>query len=206
MRAPIPGCRQVTQGRPAVFLDKDGTVVRDVPFNVRGDLIEFPAESLEGLKDLSSAGYPLIIISNQSGLALGLFTQEELDEYLFALTELLGRNGIPLTAIFYCPHHPNGVVSHYTDACSCRKPQDGLFIEARDLLGIDLSSSWMIGDILHDVEAGHRAGCRSILIDNGNETEWDLSSPLRIPEAKVTSINEAARLILDPLLQVRSLE
>jgi len=181
-------------------------VVRDVPFNVRGDLIEFPAESLEGLKDLSSAGYPLIIISNQSGLALGLFTQEELDEYLFALTELLGRNGIPLTAIFYCPHHPNGVVSHYTDACSCRKPQDGLFIEARDLLGIDLSSSWMIGDILHDVEAGHRAGCRSILIDNGNETEWDLSSPLRIPEAKVTSINEAARLILDPLLQVRSLE
>lgn len=211
MQAPITlvkgvTARQMTAGRPAVFLDKDGTVVKDVPFNVRGELIEVPPETLEGLRELASAGYPLIIVSNQSGLALGIFTQEELEEYLLCLSELLLSNGVPLTAIFYCPHHVQGVVSRFTESCSCRKPLHGLFLEAKALLGIDLSSSWMIGDILHDVEAGHRAGCRSILIDNGNETEWDLNSPLRVPLAKVKSINEAARVILDPLYRERCSE
>jgi histidinol phosphatase-like enzyme len=111
------------------------------------------------------------------------------------LKRLLGQAGIPLDGFYYCPHHPQGSVARYVGACECRKPEPGLLIRATTENGLDRANSWAIGDILNDVEAGHRAGCKSVLIDNGNETEWVLA-PLREPEYTARDLVEAACMIL----------
>jgi histidinol phosphatase-like enzyme len=102
---------------------------------------------------------------------------------------------VSLAGFYYCPHHPSGNVPPYSVECTCRKPRPGLLQRAAYELALDLEASWMIGDILDDVEAGHRAGCRSILMDNGGETEWDLRGP-RSPAALVPNLVDAATHIL----------
>jgi histidinol phosphatase-like enzyme len=87
---------------------------------------------------------------------------------------------VPIAGFYYGPHHPEGTVGSYAISCRCRQPGPGLLLQAADELGLDLAQSWLVGDILNDVEAGQRAGCRTVLIDNGNETEWILS-PGRVP-------------------------
>jgi histidinol phosphatase-like enzyme len=101
---------------------------------------------------------------------------------------------VALDGFYYCPHHPRGALARYACECSCRKPQPGMLMRAAREHGIDLPASWMIGDILHDVEAGNRAGCRSLLIDNGNETEWQ-RGPGRTPTAIAADLFAAATLI-----------
>jgi D-glycero-D-manno-heptose 1,7-bisphosphate phosphatase len=115
-----------------------------------------------------------------------------LKDYFYSL---FGQNGLVLDAFYYCPHHVKGVVSEYIKECDCKKPEPGLLYEASYHLGIDLKSSWIIGDILNDVEAGKRAGCRSILLDRGNETEW-LTGKYRVPDFTVSSLQEAAEKIM----------
>lgn len=179
----------------AVFLDKDGTLIKDVPYNVNPDLIELSSGAVEGLRSLQAAGYKLIVISNQSGVALGYFTEEMLLPVRLKLTQLLAEFGVKLTAFYYCPHHPEGKIPEYKISCSCRKPEPGLILRAAKENHIDLANSWFIGDILNDVEAGHRAGCQSILINNGNETEWVFTSR-RMPDYVATNINDAAKKII----------
>src|SRR5439155_10333247 len=106
----------------------------------------------------------------------------------------LAELGIPLTGFYYCPHYPTGVVEAYAIACSCRKPEAGLLFQAARKHGLDLARCWFIGDILNDVEAGRRAGCRTILLDNGHETEWVLT-PARTPHERAAYLAEAARII-----------
>ncbi|MCF2488133.1 HAD-IIIA family hydrolase [Dyadobacter sp. CY347] len=159
-----------------IFLDKDGTLVKDVPYNVDPEKVVFETGVFEGLRALQDYGFKLVIISNQSGLALERFTQVQLDDLIDYFYLIFEQNGIELSGFYYCPHAP----SSENVSCACRKPQPGLLIQAAHELHIDLARSWMIGDILHDVEAGNRAGCRTILIDNGNETEW-LKGPFREP-------------------------
>jgi D-glycero-D-manno-heptose 1,7-bisphosphate phosphatase len=107
---------------------------------------------------------------------------------------LLADLSVPLDGFFYCPHHPEGIVPQYAVACGCRKPEPGLILAAAREHGFALAHSWFIGDILDDVEAGRRAGCRTALIDNGNETEW-VRSPLRWPDLVARDVAEAARRI-----------
>lgn len=178
----------------AVFLDKDGTLIEDVPYNVDPERIQLTRGAAEGLQLLHAAEYKLIVITNQSGIARGYFPEEALVAVEERSRQLLAEFGVPLAGFYYCPHHPNGVVSKYAIACSCRKPEPGLLISAADESGIDLPQSWFIGDILNDVEAGRRAGCKTILIDNGNETEWQMS-PQRLPHYVVADLAEAARVI-----------
>jgi histidinol phosphatase-like enzyme len=97
---------------------------------------------------------------------------------------------------YWCPHDPAGNVPRYATECTCRKPMPGLLLKAAQEHGIDSSRSWMIGDILNDVEAGRRAGCRTALIDNGNETEWQWSA-LRSPDVLAGSFLAAARAIVE---------
>lgn len=179
----------------AVFLDKDGTIVKDVPYNVNPDLITFEPDVPEALSRLQRSGYALVVVTNQSGVARGYFDEKDLILMLDNLRDKLWKMGVGLNAIYFCPHHPCGIVDKYRKRCECRKPDPGLLIRAAHDHGIDLSTSWMIGDILNDVEAGNRAGCRSILIDNGNETEW-LSGEFRAPDYKVNSLARAADIIL----------
>lgn len=178
----------------AVFLDKDGTLIEDVPYNVDPDRIQLTAGAIGGLQQLHQAGYRLIIISNQSGVARGYFAEAALVGVQQRVQQLLAAAGILLAGFYYCPHHPAGVVPQYAIQCQCRKPHPGLLQQAAAEQAIDLSQSWFIGDILHDVEAGRAAGCRTILLDNGNETEWQLSYA-RLPHHCVANLTEAAQVI-----------
>lgn len=176
---------------PAIFLDKDGTLIDDIPYNVDPAEIRLSNRAGEGLRVLSQLGYPLIVVTNQAGIARGFFKEEALGPVRQRLEELLARHGASMTGFYYCPHYPDAAVTEYTFACDCRKPLPGMLLKAAGEHGIDLARSWMIGDILNDVEAGHRAGCRSVLIDSGNETEWVLS-PERDPEYIASDLHDAA--------------
>lgn len=181
--------------RPAIFLDKDGTLVRDIPYNVDPERLEFYPDVFPGLQRLDAAGYSLIVITNQAGVARGYFPESALATLQVCFQQRFQDAGVALTGFYYCPHHPQGIVADYTLSCNCRKPQPGLLYRAAQQHGIDLSRSWLIGDILNDVEAGRAAGCRTILIHNGNETEW-LLSPSRLPHHIVSCFAEAVPVIL----------
>lgn len=192
----------------AVFLDKDGTLIKDVPYNVDPERVEFTEGSIPALALLSDEGYLLIVVSNQSGVAHGYFTERELESLRVSLEQKLAANGIALDAMYFCPHHPAGKRKEFAVECECRKPKPGMILKAAEEFNVDLSASWMIGDILNDVEAGNQAGCQTILINNGNETEWHLSST-RKPTIVVQNLYEAAekivgiRLFPQPLDKVR---
>lgn len=166
----------------AVFLDKDGTLVENVPYNVDPTRMRLAPGAAEALARISAAGYRVIVVSNQPGVALGLFAERELERVQRHLARL-----VPMSAFYYCPHAPQA-------GCPCRKPRSGMLLQAAREQGVELAQSWMVGDILDDVEAGRRAGCRTVLVDNGNETEWHLSAE-REPHAKVNGLCEAADLI-----------
>jgi D-glycero-D-manno-heptose 1,7-bisphosphate phosphatase len=178
----------------AVFLDKDGTLVENVPYNVDPKKIQLTTGAIEGLKLLHSAGYILIVVSNQSGVARGLFKEGALTEVENHLRVVLQEAGIPLAGFYYCPHHPDGRLRNYSINCMCRKPRPGMLFTAAREHKINLASSWIIGDILDDIEAGRRAECNTVLLDNGNETEWTLT-PYRRPHYTAPNLLEAARLI-----------
>ncbi len=164
----------------AVLLDKDGTLVENVPYNVDPSRIRLTPGAEVALPRLSLAGYRVAVVSNQPGVALGQFDESALAEVEACVGDLLAGIGVCLDGFFYCPHHPEATVERYRRRCVCRKPKPGLVRRAMSALGTDASNTWMIGDILDDVEAGRRVGCRTILFDSGGETEW-YSSPLREP-------------------------
>jgi D-glycero-D-manno-heptose 1,7-bisphosphate phosphatase len=181
--------------KPAVFIDKDGTLVHDVPYNVDPERLELRADAGRALRALQEAGYALILVTNQAGVALGRFPESALPPLWSAIAGQLEEEGVELTAVYYCPHHPAGAGA-YAQHCDCRKPQDGLLRRAALAHDIDLARSWMIGDILDDVEAGHRAGCRSVLLDVQSETEWQLT-PMRTPDYIAPDLTTASRLIAE---------
>ena len=177
--------------RKAVFIDKDGTLIPNIPYNIDPERITIEDETIEGLRLLKDEGFLFIVISNQSGIAKGYFKEMDLEQVWNKISALLQRHEISIDAFYYCPHEPNGIVEQYAVECDCRKPLPGMILKAASQLKIDLSQSWMIGDILNDVEAGNRAGCSTILIDNGNETEWQMSEE-RTPAFIAGNILEAA--------------
>jgi D-glycero-D-manno-heptose 1,7-bisphosphate phosphatase len=185
------------QSRPqkAVFIDKDGTLIPDIPFNTDPDLLSIEPETISGLKLLHYSGYKLIIISNQPGIARGYFTEKSLDIIWTRINSLLSNHGIKLDAFYYCPHDAKGIIQPYAIDCNCRKPAPGLIFKAAAEWNIALNQSWMVGDILNDIEAGNRAGCRSILLNNGNETEW-IMNPVRTPVTMTKNFREAAQTIV----------
>lgn len=171
----------------AVFLDKDGTLIKNIPYNVDLRRIKFERRVIQGLNILQKAGFKLAVVSNQSGVRRGLFKRKDLRKSEEFIKDSLLKEGIALENFFYC--------FHYLGKCQCRKPKPGMLFSAAELLGIDLSKSWLIGDILNDIEAGNRAGCKSILIDNGSETEWK-TDPIRTPLYVSSDLLEAALFIL----------
>lgn len=178
----------------AVFLDKDGTLIDNVPYNVDPEKMRLVHDGGRALRRLHALGYALIVVSNQPGVALGMFSVEALRAVERRLREMFSDQDVPLAGFYYCPHHPKGRVERYALACRCRKPLPGLIQAAATIHDVGLSRSWMIGDILDDVEAGARARCQTILVDAGNETEWRYG-PYRYPTAMVSSLSEAAARI-----------
>jgi HAD superfamily hydrolase (TIGR01662 family) len=131
-------------------------------------------------------------------VARGYFTEDKLDAVYTRLNELLEPFSVTLNGFEYCPNHPAGTVEPYAIDCNRRKPKPGMLLDTVQTYAIDLSASWMIGDILNDVEAGNRAGCRTILVDRGNETEWQ-TGPYRQPTAIVQNLEEATHVILETI-------
>ena len=179
--------------RPALFIDKDGTLVENVRYNADPALLRFQPGACEALAAFAAAGYALVIVSNQSGLALGRFTHGQFAKLRAALRQRLrDEAGVELTGFYYCPHVP---AADGTPACGCRKPSPFLLHCAAIHHRLDLAQSWMVGDTLDDVEAGRRAGCRTVLLDSGGETVWRLT-PLRWPYVRCTEWDEVAHAIL----------
>ena len=184
----------MTAKRKAIFLDKDGTLIPDVPYNVNPDFISLQKGVVEGLKLLKDHGYVFAVISNQAGVARGYFKFNDLEKVKEKLNLLLNPQGIQIEGYYFCPHHPLGKVPEYSIACSCRKPEPGMILKAARDLEIDTPKSWMIGDILNDVEAGNKAGCKTILLDIGNETEW-IDGLFRKPTFVASDFLQAAQFI-----------
>lgn len=157
--------------RPAVFLDRDGVLVREVGHLHKPEQLELLPGAAEGLKKLNAAGFITVVVTNQPVLARGMCSEEELRMIHNKMETLLGREGARLDAIYFCPHHPDGgfpgEVPELKIPCRCRKPEIGLIERARKEFNIDLGSSWMIGDTTVDIETARRAGIKSILLETG---------------------------------------
>ena len=150
----------------AIFLDRDGTLIKHIPFLADPRLVELKDGVAECLKKLKQKGFLLIVVTNQSGVARGLFDENAVKKTNDRLIEAIIESGGPmLDGIYYCPHHPDGVIPEYSICCSCRKPSPGMIIQARIDHNIDLGSSVIIGDnYMKDILLGLSLGLRTIYI------------------------------------------
>ncbi len=148
----------------AVFLDRDGTINVDKGYVYKIEDLEILPNVVEGLKLLRQAGYKLIIITNQSGIARGYYTEEDYFRFKKEMHEKLKEHEIFINAEYFCPHHPNGTIEKYKSDCDCRKPKTGMLEQAARDFNLNLRESWMIGDSLRDIQTGKNAGCRTIHI------------------------------------------
>ncbi|HEY8597238.1 MAG TPA: HAD family hydrolase [Thermomicrobiales bacterium] len=177
----------------AIFLDRDGTLVHARHYPSRPEELILYDDLGPELRAFQAAGFRLVVITNQSGLARGLFTADDLRLMHDHLARELARSDVRLDGVYHCPHHPDGTVPELAIRCDCRKPQPGMLLQAASDLGLDLGGSWFIGDILDDCEAGNRAGCRTVLVDLG--TESSPASPIRTPTFVARDTRHALQLI-----------
>ena len=181
----------------AVFFDKDGTLIKDVPYNVDPELIELTEGAGESLRLLRQNNFRLFVVSNQSGVARGHFEESELDAVWRKLEEL---SGVEFDGFYFCPHYPEGIITEYSFECDCRKPADGLIRRAAVEQNIDLENSWFIGDSPKDVSAGRRAGCRTILYAPGESLRKGDCEP----DFAVKDLRDAAKLIVKAATSFRA--
>ena len=160
----------MAEGRhPAVFLDRDGTVIEDTGYVHEPDSVKLIPGAAEAIRKLNAEGYLVVTVSNQSGIARGMYGIAEYGSVQRRLTELLESHGAHVDADYFCPHHPR-----FTGPCECRKPGLQMFKDAEKALGIDLTQSWWVGDRLTDVApaAALGGGGRGILVATGQGSVW----------------------------------
>lgn len=153
--------------KPAVFVDRDGTINEQMGYiNHTSRFILLPRVA-EAIRALNRSGFATVVVSNQSGVARGYFPLELVHEVHCRMENLLSKKGARLDGIFFCPHHPQGVLPEYAISCGCRKPGTGLIEQARDELDIDMTRSYVIGDRCQDLEMARRAGLAGVLVLTG---------------------------------------
>jgi D-glycero-D-manno-heptose 1,7-bisphosphate phosphatase len=172
----------------AVFLDRDGTINSDKNYLYKIEDFEFTYKAVEALALLQKYGYKLVIVTNQSGVARGYYTEEDVVLLHEWLKEYLIGKGIHIDGIYYCPHHPEGTVRKYACSCDCRKPAPGLYYKAIHDLDIDTQASFAVGDSLRDLEICKLTDIKGILIsrgdsnlnrgENGSMPDYDIASNL----------------------------
>jgi D-glycero-D-manno-heptose 1,7-bisphosphate phosphatase len=154
--------------KKAAFIDRDGVINEDRAFVYRVEDFHFIRGSVAALRTLQSAGYLLVVITNQSGIARGMFTEAQYRELEAHMRARLSQEGVTLDCVQYCPHLPDAEVPQYRLDCDCRKPRPGMLLGAAALLDIDVSQSILVGDRRADIEAGHAAGVgRCYLVRSG---------------------------------------
>ena len=151
----------------AVFLDRDGTINEEVSFLSRMEQLKLFPQTPEAIRLVNAAGMKAVVVTNQSGIARGYFTEAFVRSVHDRINELLRADGAFIDGFYVCPHHPvygNGI---YKQDCDCRKPKPGLLLQAAAELDIDLARSYMVGDMLKDIEAGKKAGAKGVLVRTG---------------------------------------
>lgn len=162
--------------RPAVFLDRDGTLIEDVGYLTPDSVLEVFPWSIDAVRLLKRAGYAVVVVTNQGGIGRGLYTGEFVEATHRALGDRLAAAGAAVDAWHYCPHHPESRDPRLAAPCACRKPAAGMVHDAARALGLDLARSWVIGDQWRDIQMGHLVGARTILVRTGHgraqEATW----------------------------------
>lgn len=153
----------------AIFLDRDGTINVEKHYLHKIEDFEFLPGVIEGLKLLQEAGYLLIVITNQSGIARGYYNEEDFQKLNEWMIEKLKENGVNISKVYYCPHLPDANIEKYRIECECRKPKLGMYKTAIKEFDIDLDESWAIGDKIRDLAICEKTGCRGMLV-NFNES------------------------------------
>ena len=153
--------------RPAVFLDRDGTLIEEAGYLDRLERIVFFPFSVDAVRLLNRAGCAVVIVTNQAGVARGIFPESFVAQAHAHLRDRLEAGGARIDGFYYCPHHPDGTVEAYRRSCECRKPGDEMLRRAAADLDLDLARSTVVGDRWHDIEAGKRAGARTLLVRTG---------------------------------------
>jgi len=159
------GCEEL--GGKAVFLDRDGTINREVNYLHRVEDLELLPGVAEAIRTLNELDFLVFIITNQSGIARGYFTYKELNGINTELLKLLNKKGAGINSFYHCPHHPHGKVAEFAVDCKCRKPAAGLFLLASDEFEIDFERSFAIGDRIRDIEPAIKLGSKGILVKTG---------------------------------------
>ena len=178
----------------AVFLDRDDTIVDDPGYIQSPEQLRLIPGVTDALKQLKLMGYLLVIVTNQSGIARGFLTEEDLETIHHELKRQLAAEGVIVDGLYYCPYHPDGEVKDFSIESNLRKPNAGMLFLAEEELEIDLKKSWMIGDSYRDVQAGKEAGCRTILVDvPGKIREKKPADPE--PDRKAVNMREAVNII-----------
>jgi len=186
-------------GQPAAFLDRDGTLIEEVGYPTRPQQIRILGGVARGLARLAEAGFKRIVVTNQSGIARGLMTEDDLDRFHEALDEQLGLLGAAVDAYYACPHHPDRSEAARPDLaieCDCRKPKPGLLLQAAEDLDIDLEASWTVGDTWRDVQAGQAAGLRTIKLPAPPGHDAPRPADVPPPTAEAEDFEDAVALIL----------
>ncbi len=178
----------------AIFLDRDGTLNRDVPYAHRIEDLQLLDHVAAGLAWMAAMGFELVIVTNQAGIARGYFSEDDMHAFHRALCERLEAERIGIAAIYYCPFHPSEGIGPYRRASPLRKPRPGMILQAAAQHDLDLSASFTIGDNESDILAGQAAGCRTILVRSGADNVGKAELTAR-PDFVAADLLEAARFI-----------
>lgn len=185
--------------KPAVFIDRDGTILDELGYLTPGSEVTIYPFSAAAIAQLTDAGFPVVVITNQGGIALGLYDHAFVEATHEALDATLAQEGARITAWYFCPHHPEGKVPEFTGPCGCRKPATGMLETAAKDLGIDLRASWVVGDQWRDIELARRAGARSVLVRTGYgrglEADWppDIATPTLVCDDLLAAAEQIVR-------------
>jgi D,D-heptose 1,7-bisphosphate phosphatase len=178
----------------AVFLDRDDTIVDDPGYIRSPEQLRLIPGAAEALKQLQKMGYLLVIVTNQSGVARGFITEQQLENIHQELKRQLATENAAVDGLYYCPYHPDGEVKDFSVESNLRKPNAGMFFQAEEDLDIDLTQSWMIGDSYRDIQAGQAAGCHTILVDVPGKIREKKKTDAE-PDRKAVNLREAVNII-----------
>jgi D-glycero-D-manno-heptose 1,7-bisphosphate phosphatase len=184
--------------RPAVFLDRDGTVLDELGYLTPDAELTIYPWSLDAIRLLRRAGFAIVVVTNQGGIGRGLYTREFVEETHRKLDARFRTAGATVDGWFYCPHHAEARRPEFAGPCTCRKPGPGMVLEAARTLGLELERSWVIGDQWRDIALGHAVGAKTVLVYTGHGRAQDLNWPANVerPTLVCDSLIAAASAIL----------
>jgi D-glycero-D-manno-heptose 1,7-bisphosphate phosphatase len=182
--------------RPAVFIDRDGTIIEEAGYLDRLDRIVFFPYAVDAVRLLKRAGFAVVIVTNQAGVGRGIYAEQFVHETHAVIAARFAEGDASVDGFYYCPHHPDATVPQYRMTCDCRKPAAGMLRKAAADLELDLARSFAIGDKWSDVQAGQTAGARSILVRTGYGLATETSPPQGVEAVVVDNLIAAVASIL----------